>query len=86
MPQNYFDFGTVAELKKLRERACRLRDPGMLVEFDTLVGGVSLGDPWFHGARQIYANWLSHLADSQLRRVLHCEFPTVRTGPVHLAA
>jgi len=86
MPLHYFDRPTCAGLEKLRERACRLRDPDMLAEFDALIGGVSPESPWFHGARQIYANWLSHLADTQLRRLLHTEVAQDRTGPIHLAA
>jgi hypothetical protein len=58
----------------------------MLSEFDALIGGVSPESPWFHGAKQIYANWLSHLADTQLRRLLHTEVAQDRSGPIHLAA
>jgi homoserine O-succinyltransferase/O-acetyltransferase len=86
MPRHYCEGRTAIELEKLRVRACRVRDPDLLAEFDALVGGLSFGNPWFHGARQIYANWLSYLADSQARRLLHSERSTNRTGPIHLAA
>jgi homoserine O-succinyltransferase len=86
MPRHYFDPKTRARLEGLRDRGCSARDPAMLAEFDTLVGGGSPQNPWFHGARQIYANWLSYLADSQLRRLLHSELPKDRIGPIHLAA
>jgi homoserine O-succinyltransferase len=86
MPRHYFNPRTCIGLEKFRERACHLRDLDMLVEFDTLVGEVTPGNPWFQGARHIYANWLSYLAESQMRRLLHSELPTNRTGPIHLAA
>jgi homoserine O-succinyltransferase/O-acetyltransferase len=86
IPRHYCEPAIASELENFRDRAFHVRDPATLAQFDTLTGGLVLENSWSNTAAQIYANWLSHLADLRSQCLLHSTSLTDRTRPIHLAA
>lgn len=67
MPENYFDQKTARQLAKLRIKAERSHSPRLLAEIYAVFAATqvrALQTP----AVQLYANWLSYLAQEKARR------------------
>ena len=78
LPHGYFNREAVEVMLEFRERALRERDITLLPSFPAAEAGRQLAAPWRSMATQLYANWLSYLAE---RRAAPA--PPHRTARIH---
>ena len=62
IPESCFSDDVVAELDAFRQKALKDRDPDMYRQFPRLAIVLNSEAPWRPVARQLYRNWLAHLA------------------------
>lgn len=62
IPQDYFSDDVVADLGAFRQRAVKDRSPDMYRQFPRPATVLNPEAPWRPVARQLYRNWLAHLA------------------------
>jgi homoserine O-succinyltransferase len=65
VPTGYFNAGAADALLEFRDRAIRERHAELLPGFELLMAKQIVSDPWRPAATQLYANWLSLLAEDQ---------------------
>jgi homoserine O-succinyltransferase len=63
MPCGYFDETAAAELAAFRRLAVRQREIDLLASFPTAAAAGTSPHPWHRPAADLYANWLSYLAE-----------------------
>lgn len=74
MPENYFDKVTAKKLSKLRDQAHRAPSPRLLAAVYAVFAGAAVPvhpSP----AKQLYANWLSLVAQEKATRALAAQWP-----------
>jgi homoserine O-succinyltransferase len=85
IPRDYFSDDVVADLDAFRQRALEDRSPDMYRQFPRSAIVLNPEAPWRPVARQLYRNWLAHLAARKASKTA-LRIPTRRATDIQAAA